>query len=262
MKNLLYAWKLLKSVWFQMRVGELQLVANSLSFSTAMALVPFLALTISIVNELSGLEKLTPKVEKFLLTMFSDISGYEVIRVIKLSIRNVQSGTLGMVGVIVLVWTCMRLLHDMEIGINRIWHIRRKRNWFVRTAVSLLVVILLPIGLAAYVGIISWTGLSLINRLMPEFASDMIVAWFGLFVIFKFVPQAQVRTQLASISSGITALCIVGLKMSFKPLAIGLFNFGKIYGGVVALPLLLVWIMITWYIILGGVALCAGLHRS
>src|SRR5437868_9952539 len=86
---------LAKDITLQMRDGEIQLVAASLSFSTILSLVPFLAVILATFQFFGGNDILYSKVENLLLLYFKEAAGAEFTSVIKTSIRNIHTGTLG-----------------------------------------------------------------------------------------------------------------------------------------------------------------------
>lgn len=114
-------WEIFKNTLRQMREGELQLVAASLSFSTIIGLVPFLAVVLATFKSIGGLEELYPKVESFLLIYLREAAGSDVTKFIRIFIKNINAGRLGTTGAVFLFITSVKLLHDMEVGINRIW---------------------------------------------------------------------------------------------------------------------------------------------
>ncbi|HPI39568.1 MAG TPA: YhjD/YihY/BrkB family envelope integrity protein, partial [Pseudobdellovibrionaceae bacterium] len=141
--------QLAKDIYNQMKEGEVQLVAGSLAFSTILGIVPFIALILSIVQYLNGFESFYPKIENLILGVFKDAAGAEAIRVMKLSIRNIHVGTIGTTGALFLIVTSLRLLADMEYGINRVWNIKLKRSLIKRFFFYQLILVFVPFFLVS-----------------------------------------------------------------------------------------------------------------
>lgn len=260
-----FGFKTLKSVLMdtlqQMRDGELQLVAASLAFSTVIALVPFIAVVLATFQSIGGLEVLYPKVESFLLRNMREAAGSDVTKFIRIFLQNINAGKLGSTGVIVLFITSIRLLHDMEVGIHRVWNLRNTRPFYKRLIYQWGLILAIPVFLAVYIGFTSLEQFQFVHSILPQGLTNSLVLIGSLFLIYKFVPDAQVRSKAALISSLIASATLYGVHKSYSALAMKFFSYNKIYGSFAALPILLLWILTIWYVILGGVALCASLQK-
>jgi membrane protein len=92
--------------------------------------------------------------------------------------------------------------------------------------------------------------------------SNTLVLVGTIFLIYKLVPDLPVRTKSAFISALWASVSIFATHKGFTYLAIKVFNYNKIYGSFAAIPILLLWLLAIWYVILAGVALCAGMHKQ
>lgn len=246
----------------QMRDGELQLVAASLAFSTAIALVPFIAVVLATFQSIGGLEALYPKVEVFLLRNLREAAGTtDVTKFIRIFLKNISAGKMGTTGAIVLFITSIRLLHDMEVGIHRVWTQKNTRPFYKRLIYQWALILIIPLFLAVYIGFTTLEQFKFVHRLIPASLSNSLVLIGCLFLTYKFVPNVKVRPKAALISALLASVVIYGVHKSFAALAIKFFSYNKIYGSFAALPILLLWILTMWYVILGGVALCASLQK-
>lgn len=245
-----------------MRDGELQLVAASLSFSTILAIIPFIAVVLATLKLVGGgFEVFYPKVQHLLLQNLRETVGAEAARTIRGFLNNINAGKVGVTGAIFLILTSFRLLHDMEVGIHRVWNFKNSRRIYKRLLFYWMLIMLLPFALALYVSLGSLEGVSAVTRLIPKGISDFSFVWFSLITIYKWVPDMKVNWKPVLISSIFTSLILFGTQKVLTWVTTQLFNYDKIYGSFAAIPVLLVWILTIWYIILGGVAICASLQR-
>lgn len=254
-------WSVTQDTLKQMRAGEIQLVAASLSFSTVIALVPFIAVVLATFQSIGGLEALYPKVEALLLKNMREAAGSDATKFIRIFLRNISAGKLGTTGAILLFITSLRLLHDMEVGINRVWNRPNTRPFYKRLIYQWGLILAIPVFLAIYVGFTSLEEFQFVHRVLPAGASNSLVLVGSLFLIYKFVPDVSVHSRAAFLSSLVTSLALFCVHKTYSALAVGFFSYNKIYGSFAALPLLLFWILTIWYVILAGVALCASLQR-
>lgn len=252
----------IKDTLQQMRDGELQLVAASLAFSTAIALVPFIAVVLATFQSIGGLEVLYPKVETFLLRNLREAGGSaQVTKVIRSFLRNISAGKMGSLGAIFLFLTSIRLLHDMEVGIHRVWNQKNTRPFYKRLIYQWGVILFIPVFLAIYVGFSTLEQFRFVHRVIPASISNTLLLVGCLFVTYKYVPAVFVRKSAALISAILASGAIYAVHKVYTSIVVNFFNYNKIYGSFAAIPLLLLWILTMWYVILGGVALCASLQK-
>ena len=254
-------WEVLKNTLQQMRAGELQLVAASLSFSTIIGLVPFLAVVLATFKSIGGFEALYPKVESFLLINLREAAGNDLTRFIRIFLKNINAGKLGTTGAIFLFIATLGLLNDMETGIQRLWAQPLKRPFFRRLVFQWLLILIIPVALAIYVGFITLDQFQFVRSVIPVAFMNTCLLVGCLFLIYKLVPDLQVHSKAAFISALFASAGIFVVHKGFAFLTVGVFNYNKIYGSFAAIPILLIWVLALWYVILGGVALCAGIQK-
>lgn len=245
-----------------MKDGELQLVAASLSFSTALAIIPFFAVVLAALQYFGALDSLYPKVEALLFTNFKGSLGTEGVNVFKKIIQRIHEGRTGTVGALVLILTSTRLIYDMEHGIHRVWHIKTKRSLFQRLFAYWLLLLIFPFLLAIYVAFINFKTVEPIILLFPSEFRVVSILFLFLFLTYKFVPNTKVKWVPALISAAVATGLLSILQMFFKTLSREIFNYSKVYGSIAAIPAFLIWILFVWQIILFGVALNASLQNK
>ncbi|MGZ3771365.1 MAG: YihY/virulence factor BrkB family protein [Bdellovibrio sp.] len=245
----------------QMKDGEVQLVAASLSFSTIIALVPFIAVVLATFHSIGGMEILYPKVEAFLLKNLREAAGSDATKFIRIFLQNINAGRIGTTGAVALFLTSLKLLHDMEMGINRVWNIRTTRPFYKRLIYQWGLILAIPVFLAVYIGFTSLEQFEFVNKVIPTALTNSLLMVGSLFLINKMVPDQKVHVSAAFISCLISSLCLFVVHKTYATLALKFFNYNKIYGSFASFPLLLLWILTIWYVILGGVALCASLQK-
>ena len=258
-------WQTLKITFSDMaqqtRDGEIRLVASALAFSTLLSLVPFLAVTLSIFKNIGGLEFLYPKVESFLLAYIEQGVGSKAILFVHNLLQRISANILGSTGAVFLFFSTFKLIDDMERGINRVWNVQERRPFHRRVALSLFLFFLFPLSLAVYVGFRSVGLFNPIIKTGVHSITDFAMLLGGLFIVYKMIPFLKVKTKPALVSAIMAAVALVVLKNTFAWAATKVFTYSKIYGSMAAVPLLCLWILGAWYIILAGVALSASTQK-
>lgn len=244
----------------QLRQSDIRMVAGALAFSTVLAMVPFLGLTLSVFQLIGGLEFLVPKIQGLFFRYFREALGNEMTEMLKMTLLKINPKALGTTAATFLFVTSFRLLQDMEYGINRMWKSQPARPHFNRLGVVTFLMLLIPIFLAIYAGVRS------IETFKPFFRSnrdwaDGFVAVTGLFLIYKLLPEAKVNSKKALIGALGGGIGLIALEKSFAFFTKSFISISKIYGSLATIPLLLIYILIVWYIILFGAAYVAYLHR-
>lgn len=237
------------------------MVASSLAFSTALALIPFLVVVLATFKSVGGFEALYPKLEMLLLSNLKDATGSQITKMLKLVLKNLHAGKIGTVGAIFLFITSMQLLGDMEKAIHRVWGIKNGRPFYKRFLYQWGMMLFIPLALAIYLGFLSYERLQFVSSLIPSIVLNSLIVFGTLFFIHKFVPNIKVNKHVALITAVINSLLLLVVHKSYIFLAKEFFSYNKIYGSFAAFPLLLLWIITLWYVILGSAALCASLQN-
>ena len=245
----------------QLRDGEIQLVAASLSFSTLLSVVPFLSVILATFKFLGGDDILYSRVENLLLLYFKEAAGAQFTQIIKTAIRNIHAGGLGFVGAAFLVITSFRLMHDMEFGIHRVWNQKNTRPLIKRFFIYFFLVIVLPVFLAIYVGFTTLVRMEFGKQYLPGTATGVSTLVLVLYLVYKYVPDLKVKAKSAFLSALLAAAGLWVVQSTFTWVTVKFFRISNIYGSFAAMPIFLIWVLTVWYVILGGVAICASTQR-
>ena len=130
-----------------------------------------------------------------------EAAGSGFTKMMKVVLKNVNAGKLGTAGAVFLFITSIRLMHDMEVGIHRVWNQRNTRPFYKRLIYHWALVLAIPVFLAIYVGFTSLEQFEFVHRVIPASVSNSLVLVGTLFLVYKMVPDLQVRTRAAVISA-------------------------------------------------------------
>jgi membrane protein len=244
----------------QVREADVQILAGSLAFATVISLIPLLAVSLSVFNAYGGFESLISKIEPFILQNLVEASGTEASRYIRRGVSRIHSSTLGIGGIVALLFTSTKLFHDVETAVQRVWRLRSQRSLLKRLIVYWLVIFAGPLVLAVALGIIGSKDLNLL-RLLPKDLIGAVFTFVAFFAINKYAPAAKVSAWSAFVGS-LTATIAMAIAQEFYSVAMShLFKFGKVYGSLASVPVLMIWIYVCWWISLVGVAVTATLEK-
>lgn len=238
------------------REDEVRLRAASLSLITLLSVVPFLAVVFFVFQAFGGIEDLRARVEPFIYENLAVGAQEEAIAWINRFIDQIHTGAVGGIGTGILIIAAIGLLGSMEEAFNRVWGVRRGRPWLNRFVIywCLLTVgpILLAASLAGTAAVTGWLPFhssvsSAVLRLLP------IGVTIGAFTLFyTVVPNTRVSIKHA-LMGGLTAGVLFELaKHAYAWVAGNLFQHHAIYGSLGSVPVFIIWVNITWIIILFG----------
>lgn len=241
--------------------------ASALTFYSLLSIVPVFAMMFGIAKGF-GFEK---NVETQIL---KSLQGQEEIasRVINFSnslLQNASGGFIAGIGILILFWTIISVLSNIESAFNEIWGVKKPRSLGRKfsdyLSIMLVCPFLLVVSSSATVVISSQASL-LIQKLsfLGRSASPLLLSlnllpylaiWITFTFIFIFMPNAKVKLK-SGIFAGIVAGTIFQLTQGvYIGFQIGVARYGAIYGSFAALPLFLIWMQISWFIVLFGAEL-------
>ncbi len=223
--------------------------ASALAYASLLALVPVTAIFFFILTKLDAFSTIQDKVEVFLFrNLLPDTTGAIQEYLIQYS-QNVM--LLGVFGLIALFVTAIFLFNSVEHTINDIWQAKQRRPflskfmafWTVLTAVPLLM--LVSFYLAASLKVAD--GDILGYKLLPYFLN-----WMAFWFAYQFIPYTGVRVSAAFTGAIVGGTMWEVAKGAFNWYIANMTSFDKVYGSLGAVPVFLLWLYLTWLIVLFG----------
>ncbi|RJP67224.1 MAG: YihY family inner membrane protein [Candidatus Abyssobacteria bacterium SURF_17] len=223
--------------------------ASALAFASLLALVPVTAIFFFVLTKLEGFSDLRLRIEDFLFSNFVP-ARTDVVR--EYLIQYTQNVTLlGVFGVVALFITAIFLFNTIEHTFNDIWHAKRRRPflskftafWTVLTATPLLT--LLSFYIAAK---LAAQNLDIFSLKFLTYVLNWLAFWFA----YQFIPYTNVRVRAAAAGAIVGGTLWELAKGGFNWYIANMTSFDKIYGSLGAIPVFLLWIYLTWLIVLFG----------
>ena len=241
------------------------LLASGLTYSTLMAMVPFLVILFSIGKAIGF-----TKAEQMLLAASADLPEQirEFVRHLLDVVGEINPAALGAVGGVFFLVVVYGLLNRVEGAFNRIWGVERPRSIADKIRNYLSVLIISPALLlvanagsawvTAFAGRVEWIGpaVTLFMQVAPVFA--LTVAFVALYL---FLPNTRIRLAPALIG-GVTG-AVLTLLVQYVVLKFGAAMFRKyaIYGSFASIPVFLYWLHLNWTILLFGAELAFAVQN-
>lgn len=243
------------------RDNKLGLYSISLTFFTTFAIIPFLALIFFIVDGV-GLENYFESV------IYRTFEGNEQIIEMALGFANniISTGkesAFGMVSAFVFFWSVVWLIFNIERHFNAIWRISKRRSMGKRVAYCTGFILVSPFLLLLFLSLGVFTTNSIGQYSVKMLGGVHIagaVQWLLYYLICvvcltmmnKYIPNTKVEWRHAFRASIVAAFAFVLLQFLYTGTQVMVSRLNRIYGAVAAFPLFLIWLNLSWMMILIG----------
>jgi len=240
------------------------LSAASLTFYSLLSIVPILAMAFGIAKGF-GFEKLLEN------QLVEKLPGQETVLLkavdfAKNLLENTQGGMIAGIGVIVLLWTVIKLLGRIESSFNEIWEIRQSRTVVRKFSDYLSIMLISPI----FVVVSSSVTVFITTQITQITEKIALLSIFGplimltlkilpycligilLTIIYMLMPNTKVNLKSGLVAGMIAGTAFVMLQWGYINFQVGIAKYNAIYGSFAALPLFLIWLQLSWLIVLFG----------
>ena len=243
--------------------------ASALTFTTILSIVPLLAVAFSI-SKGFGLQN-AGFFRDFLMGVSAGRA--EVVDKILQYIANTNVKTLGWIGVGTLLLTVFTTVGNVERAFNSIWRVKRGRtSWRKFTDFFSVIVICPIIVLVAASFTVAVQKLDLVHEFVTNPGYDWLeklvfklvslaLVWVGFTFVYAFVPNTRVRLKSAAVGGVIAGSMWQSAQWFYIHWQIGFTKYNAIYGSFAQLPLFLVWLYISWIIVLVGAELSYAMQH-
>lgn len=244
----------------------------TLSYNGLMAFVPLVAFIFAVTG---GLGFADEALWHFLLHKISFLSDKaeltdSIISFAMTIVNLARNGWVGFVSALVFLWTIIWLFFQIENVFNIVWKAdgKRDRNILVRFGWFIGMLLLLPFVLLVfgasfilYTNAFKWLNIDLgaLNKIIPWMGITAVgILTFTL--MFKYIPEVRVKFKYAFYSSIVTAICFSVFQYLYLETQMFVTRMNSVYGVMAAIPLFLIWMNLSWQIILYGANLVKALQ--
>ena len=251
-----------------MQEDQVLLRAPALTFYSLFSIVPAAALAFGIAQGF-GLERYLEMQLQAALVGREEVY-YWLMELTEGLLAEIHGGTLAVAGLFALIYTITMLLNNIEKSFNEIWQVSRGRplsrklsDYFAMMFIVPLFFILASVS-TVYLntrveelnGAIIDSLLLFIIRLAPY-----LIIWILFTLLFMVMPNTRVRFTSALAAGFISGTAFQVAQWGYIAFQIGAARYGAMYGSFAALPLLMLWMHVSWIIVLFGAELSYANHN-
>jgi len=258
--------RLLRWVVQRFREDRCTRVAGALSFTTLLALVPLTAVMFAIFSRFQIFEAWMTMAQDFIYRNFVPAAGETVSGYLQKFAAN--AGKLTIWSLLLLFLSSLMLMATIERVFNDIWHVPQTRKRLHRFLSYGALLVLGPMLIGITLSSTSYlVSLPLFSRdatfsglkVFLLAAAPVVFEWLAFWALYVVVPNYRVRLRHGLIGSLFATMMFEIAKRGFVFFVTHFANYKAIYGAVAALPVFLIWIYLSWTIILAGAVLTATL---
>ena len=250
-------------VWKRLIGDRCLQTAGSLTYTTLLAIVPLFTIALTLFSAFPMFGVYSNKVKALIIAnLVPDASGKIIGTYMRQFSENAERLTaMGMIG---LAATALLLIFTIEKTLNQIWGAPKSRKLLSRTLIYWSALTLGPLLIGLSISLTSWISGSLSNGpldlgvllLKP---GPWLLVFFSLSLIYVVIPNCYVPRSHALIAAFCTTYALDAMKSIFGIYIKQFGTFKLVYGAFASFPIFLLWLYISWVIILGGAVLSACL---
>ena len=246
--------------------------ASALAFDTVLALVPMLAIFFATLKGIGAYRDFVDDTMRpWIYGTFGQASGDQVglreafLQILEFGDRT-ELAPLGLLGLVLVLYLVALLLNTVETVLNRIWGVQRPRSLARKVADYAAILFVAPFGLflvtalARWEASIEWLG-PVAHEVIVQGVSILVASSFFAF-LFIVMPHTRTRFRSAALG-GVVAGALWYLVLSLYAITqVGVARYNALYSSFAAIPLFLVWVFVSWLVVLFGAEVAAAHHNQ
>ncbi|GEJ58921.1 YihY/virulence factor BrkB family protein [Anaeromyxobacter diazotrophicus] len=256
-------------------VSRLTVRAAALTYYSVLSVVPFLAFAFALLKGFGAYASfIETTVRPYLHQTFGGNPALlgSLERILQF-VDHTNVSTLGALGLVILVYTCVSLLSSVEDTLNEIWGATTRRSFLrqVTDYVTLLVTTPLLVVAAGAVATAAQSSrfvlflrdaldLGGVIDFLLQFTSLAVVA-VAFFVIYIILPNVRIRPLSAALGAAVAAVLWQLALVLYVRLQVGVSSYNALYSVLSAIPIFLVWTYVSWVVVLVGAQVAAS-HQN
>jgi membrane protein len=253
-------------IWHRFFDDRCPSTAGALAYTSLFALVPLITALLGILSEFPVFAQWREQITTFLFENFVPATGAAIQGYFTEFAASASKATA--IGILILLFSAISLMLSIEDAFNRIWRVATGRSHAARFVMYWTVLTLGPLLLATALAISSYVlALPLLAEAGESFQMKarllgllpFVIQWFALTASYVLIPNCKVHLRYAAVGAFIAALLFEIAKRAFAAYVTSGSSYNQIYGALAVIPVFIVWIYLSWIIVLLGASLTASM---
>ncbi len=241
-------------------------VAGSLTYTTLLALVPMFGIAVALLSSAPFFDRLMAQIRLFLrMNLLPEIAD----RIIGVYMEEISrnAAELTTVGVAALFAMAMALMLTVDRSLNAIWRVRRARPFWICVPGYVVLLATGPVLIGVSVSVTTYlVTMSMAVSRVPESAETLliraapvIVSSFTFFLVYRLIPNRRVPWRHAFVGGVAAGVLFEIAKELFAAYVRYVPTYSVVYGTFASIPVFLLWVYLSWLMVLFGAELTASL---
>ena len=255
---------MIRRILARIKTERLPSVASALAFTTLLALVPLLTVMFAILSMFPFFVEWRDEIETLLYSNLAPATGDAVQTYLREFAG--QAGSLTGLGLAGLLVTALLLLSTIEDAFNQIWSVAKGRTLSQRLLLYWAMLTLGPILIVISIAVTTYLGSNVLGQWVSAAsgphevvlgALPVLLQALGFFLMYLIVPSCPVRPRSALVGAVVTLALFELTKFGFVIFISNFDTYQIIYGAMWSIPVFLLWIYLSWLVILLGACISA-----
>jgi len=240
--------------------------AGALALTTLFALVPLVTVVFGFISAFPVFGEWRADISAFVFRNFVPAAGEAVESYLTQFADNASRATA--IGIIVVLISVVSLTVSVESTFNQIWRVAQARRATSRFIVHWTVITLAPVAVVALLALSAYLfALPLFAQAEADYSLKrhllrllpFMIQWLVLIAAYRLIPNRSVRLGDAAIGAAFAAALFEIFKRLFTDYATNGANYQQVYGALAMVPIFVLWIYLSWILVLIGASLTASL---
>ncbi len=254
----MFTGQVVKSIFKQCIDDRCPQIAASLAYATLLALIPLTVLVYKVYTTAFIDPVWQMKAQEFVFESLSPTTAEQVRQYLFDS--AIHASSINLIGFFMLLISVVIMMYTIDTALNSIWKINTPRYLIRRFFVYLALLIFGPLAISFSLFVTTYiVSFPLIASILGESVDKglfnwlpFVVLWAAFTMLYKWIPDCKVR-WLHAFAGATFAVCLFEIAKAGFTLYVSYFpGYELLYGALAAIPLLLIWIYLTWLIVLIG----------
>lgn len=265
MQQQLIYWKaFVKYVFGRFKTDKCSSVAAELTVTSLLALVPLTTVVFALLASIPNFQNMAIQLQELMFEYFVPSTGESVQNYLTEFVGKAKS--MSGVGFLMLLVTALLMMRTIDISFNNIWQINQKKSVLRTFLVYWAILTLGPIFLGTSLIVTSYLkSLPLFSDVVQPNSQwmtlglPMLMEGIAFALMYFVIPNRKILFKHAIIAAFITTVFFEFAKSGFGIFVDSFSTYQLIFGALATIPLFLIWIYLSWSIILFGAEICHGL---
>lgn len=244
---------------------RINVTAGHLTYVSMLSIVPLLTVVFAMFSAFPMFETLHTKIQQTLLDNLIPTSSELISQHLDTFIANASQMTT--IGIVFLFFVALSLMSTIDKTMNTIWRVETSRRLVVSFAIYWMILTLGPILIGASIAVSSYLlrlellGLTSDIQHYTLIVTPLVSSWVAFLLLYTLVPNREIQLRYTVWGALLAATLFETAKYLFKTYLTYFPSYEFIYGALATIPILILWIYLSWNLILIGAEFSASLEE-